>query len=180
MQKLEIKLFFGVGHETTGATTYTESEIRNLLEWIDLDPQEHHAVIDSTSMLGAMPWPRKLSQAFSKMLHVHPISKAIGGISGYFIFSMTEAAMVMIDDNMTEPSWAIPRQLKIAVPSDMKRPLSSIATTKLGPIYDPIKGEMTGVLSTLTAPWHSPKPPFQSCIMKRKLQCGCAQPALDC
>ena len=33
-----IKLFFGVGHETTGATTYTEEVIRNLLTWIDLQP----------------------------------------------------------------------------------------------------------------------------------------------
>ncbi len=145
LQKLGVKLFFGVGHETTGATTYTESEIRNLLDWIDLDPQEHHAVIDSTSMLGAMPWPEEVvASVLKKCCMFTPFQKAIGGISGYFIFSMTKAAMVMIDDNMIEPSWAIPRQLKIAVPSDMKRPLSSIATTKLGPIYDPIKGEMTG------------------------------------
>jgi hypothetical protein len=51
-----VKLFFGVGHETTGATTYSESDIKNLLAWIDSDPEHHHAVLDATSMLGSMPW----------------------------------------------------------------------------------------------------------------------------
>ena len=33
-----IKLIFGVGHETTGATTYNELDIKNLLAWLDADP----------------------------------------------------------------------------------------------------------------------------------------------
>ena len=54
LSAMGISLFFGVGHETTGATTYREEDILNLIEWIDRDPENHHAVIDGTSMLGAM------------------------------------------------------------------------------------------------------------------------------
>jgi hypothetical protein len=56
LERMGIKVFFGVGHETTGATTYSRSEILDLLDWIDRNPAEHHAVLDATSMLGAMPW----------------------------------------------------------------------------------------------------------------------------
>lgn len=49
-------LFIGVGHETTGANTYSESEIEQLLAWLERDPDNRHAVLDATSMLGAMPW----------------------------------------------------------------------------------------------------------------------------
>ena len=59
-----ITLFVGVGHETTGATTYTEAEVQSLLEWIDGDPQNRHAMIDATSMLGAMPWSQPVVDAF--------------------------------------------------------------------------------------------------------------------
>jgi lactate dehydrogenase-like 2-hydroxyacid dehydrogenase/phosphoserine aminotransferase len=140
-----ITLFFGVGHETTGATTYREEDVLNLLEWIDRDPENHHAVIDGTSMLGAMPWAQStVSNVLLKCCMFTPFQKAIGGISGYFIISLTPQALVAIDENMKEPSWAIPRQLKIAVPVDAKRPLSSEITTSLGPIYDPEKEEMLG------------------------------------
>jgi lactate dehydrogenase-like 2-hydroxyacid dehydrogenase/phosphoserine aminotransferase len=145
LNDMGIKLFFGVGHETTGATTYTQQEVENLLAWIDLNPAEHHAVIDATSMLGAMPWDADVvAQVMSKCCMFTPFQKAIGGVSGYFIFSMTAAAMAMIDDNMKEPSWAIPRQLKIAVPTDPKMPLSSDITTSLGPVYDPASNVMMG------------------------------------
>ncbi len=145
LQELGIKLFFGVGHETTGATTYTEAEIKNLLAWIDINPTEHHAVIDSTSMLGAMPWADDIIQSvMEKCCLFTPFQKAIGGVSGYFIFSMTAHAIMMIDENMKNPSWAIPRQLKIAVPVDPKRPLSSEVKTDLGPIYDPAENKMHG------------------------------------
>ncbi len=145
LAEMGVKLFFGVGHETTGATTYTEVEIRNLLGWIDLDPENHHAVIDATSMLGAMPWADEVvTQVLEKCCLFTPFQKAIGGVSGYFIFAMTDAAQAMIDDNMKNPSWAIPRQLKIAIPVDPKMPLSSEVTIRLGPIYDPAKNEMIG------------------------------------
>lgn len=145
LQQQGIKLFFGVGHETTGATTYTEEQIRNLLAWIDLNPQAHHAVIDSTSMLGAMPWSAEtVKEVMQKCCMFTPFQKAIGGISGYFLFSMTPAAENLINQNMQDPSWAIPRQLKIAVPSDAKLPLSSESTTTLGPVYDPEKQAMLG------------------------------------
>lgn len=145
LTEMGVKLFFGVGHETTGATTYTEAEIKNLLAWIDINPTQHHAVIDATSMLGAMPWADEVvTQVLEKCCLFTPFQKAIGGISGYFIFAMTNAAQAMIDDNMKKPSWAIPRQLKIAVPLDPKMPLSSEISTSLGPIYDPAKNEMIG------------------------------------
>ena len=145
LNDLGISLFFGVGHETTGATTYTQDEIENLLSWIDMNPGEHHAVIDATSMLGAMPWEGHIvEQVMRKCCMFTPFQKAIGGISGYFIFAMTEAANAMINDNMKEPSWAIPRQLKIAVPVDPKMPFTSEITTRLGPIYDAGKKTMVG------------------------------------
>ena len=90
LAEMGIKLFFGVGHETTGATTYTEEDIRNLIAWIDRDPENHHAVVDATSMLGAMPWPEDLVRQFvSKCCLFTPFQKAIGGVSGYFIASFT-------------------------------------------------------------------------------------------
>lgn len=145
LSHMGIRLFFGVGHETTGATTFTEGEIRNLLAWIDANPADHHAVIDGTSLLGAMPWPDDVvSQVMEKCCMFTPFQKAIGGVSGYFIFSMTDAAMAMIDENVRDSSWAIPRQLKIAVPRDQKMPLTSEATTSLGPVYDPVSGSMLG------------------------------------
>lgn len=140
-----IKLFFGVGHETTGATTYTQAEITNLLQWIDLDPENHHAIIDSTSMLGSMPWAESVvKEVMRKCCMFTPFQKAVGGVSGYFIFSITEQAIELIEGNMKNPSWAIPRQLKIAVPTDPKRPISSDITTSLGPLYDPAKKAMIG------------------------------------
>ncbi|NQU57054.1 MAG: phosphoglycerate dehydrogenase [Rhodospirillales bacterium] len=152
LNDMGVKLFFGVGHETTGATTYTQDEINNLLTWIDSNPEENHAVIDATSMLGAMPWDDDVvAQVLSKCCMFTPFQKAIGGVSGYFIFSMTEAARAMIDDNMKDPSWAIPRQLKIAVPVDPKMPLSSKITTSLGPVYDPAnKAMMGGIINTFS------------------------------
>ena len=55
MKTKGVKLFFGVGHETTGATTYNAQDIKNLLAWLDADPGQHHAVLDATSLLGSMP-----------------------------------------------------------------------------------------------------------------------------
>ncbi|MEH6456506.1 MAG: NAD(P)-dependent oxidoreductase [Cocleimonas sp.] len=145
LMAMGVTLFFGVGHETTGATTYREEDILNLLEWIDRDPENHHAVIDGTSMLGAMPWADStVESVLLKCCLFTPFQKAIGGISGYFIVSLTPQALALIDDNMKQPSWAIPRQLKIAVPVDAKRPLTSEITTALGPIYDPEKEVMLG------------------------------------
>ncbi len=145
LQQQGVKLFFGVGHETTGATCYTENEIKNLLAWIDLDPQHHHAVIDATSMLGAMPWSTDLvNQMLEKCNMFMPFQKAIGGISGYYVISLTPMALELIDHNQQQPSWAIPRQLKISVPVDGALPLSSKKSTALGPIYDPKKGQMQG------------------------------------
>ena len=68
LNAMGVKLFVGVGHETTGATTYTEEDVTNLLAWIDIDPANHHAIIDATSMLGAMPWSQASVTAFTERM----------------------------------------------------------------------------------------------------------------
>lgn len=145
LQAMGVKLFVGVGHETTGATTYDEQDVRNLLAWIDADPAAHHALIDGTSLLGAMPWPDDLvAQVLSKACFFMPFQKAVGGIAGYFVASFTPEAMALIESNVQAPGWAIPRHLKLAVPKDAKRPLSGEKTTALGPIYDARQDKMLG------------------------------------
>ena len=145
LQKMGIKIFVGVGHETTGATTYTEGDVSNLLAWIDLDPAGHHAVIDATSMLGAMPWKTEtVREVMNKCCLFMPFQKAIGGISGYYTASFTPQALQLIEDNQKDPAWAIARQLKIVVPVDPKKPLSGEKTVNLGPIYDPEVDKMLG------------------------------------
>jgi hypothetical protein len=110
-----VKLVFGVGHETTGATTYSTTDIRNLLDWIDSDPEQHHAILDATSMLGAMPWGEGIvREALTKCCFFMPFQKAIGGISGYFVISLTPQALALVEANQKTPGFAIPRQLKLA------------------------------------------------------------------
>ena len=122
LEEMNIKLFVGVGHETTGATTYTKQDVLNLIEWLDRDPPHHHAVLDATSMLGAMPWGADVvAQLIGKCCMFMPFQKAIGGISGYFVVSLTPQALNLVELNQKTPSWAIPRQLKIAVPRDPKK-----------------------------------------------------------
>ncbi|MFO1173535.1 MAG: NAD(P)-dependent oxidoreductase [Hyphomicrobiaceae bacterium] len=145
LERMGIRLFIGVGHETTGASTYTEEEMRNLLEWIDRNPAEHHAVLDATSMLGAMPWGAEVVRAvMTKCCMFMPFQKAIGGISGYYVASFTPHALDLIEKNQKDPAWAIPRQLKIVPPVDPKRPLTGERTVKVGPIYDPAEDKMLG------------------------------------
>lgn len=152
LERMGIKVFFGVGHETTGATTYSRAEILNLLDWIDRNPAEHHAVLDATSMLGAMPWGDDVvQQVMSKCCLFMPFQKAIGGISGYFLVSFTPQALALVEENQKTPSWAIPRQLKLAAPVDPKMPLTGERTVKLGPIYDPAENRMVGgVINTFS------------------------------
>ena len=94
LERMGIKLFIGVGHETTGASTYSTADIANLLDWLDRNPAEHHAVLDATSMLGAMPWDRRTVEAvLAKCCLFTPFQKAIGGISGYYVASFTPQAI---------------------------------------------------------------------------------------
>jgi phosphoserine aminotransferase len=145
LQALGVKLFVGVGHETTGGTTYNESDVRNLVEWLDLDPQNHHALMDGTSLLGAMPWRADAVQALlHKACFFMPFQKAVGGVPGYFAATFTPAAIALIEKNVRQPGWAIPRHLKLAVPKDAQRPLSGEKTTELGPFYDPVADKMLG------------------------------------
>ncbi|MCB1378025.1 MAG: phosphoglycerate dehydrogenase [Alphaproteobacteria bacterium] len=152
LERMGIKVFFGVGHETTGATTYTRDEILNLLDWIDRNPNDHHAVLDATSMLGAMPWGEDIvRQVMAKCCLFMPFQKAIGGISGYFLASFTPQALSLIEENQKTPSWAIPRQLKLAAPADAKRPLTGGRSVALGPFYDPAQNKMLGgVINTFS------------------------------
>ena len=145
LEAMNISLFFGVGHETTGATVFSEGDIQNLLEWIERDSDNRHAIIDSTSLLGAMPWSdATIARMMDACCMFSPFQKAIGGVSGYFLVSLTPQAISLIESNMENPSWAIPRQLKIAVPEDATKPLSSKITTSLGPIYNPANNSMQG------------------------------------
>ena len=149
----DVSLFVGVGHETTGATTYTQEEVERLLEWLAGDPKNRHAMVDVTSLLGAMTWTEDVVQKFMAQCCLFtPFQKAIGGVSGYFLASFTPEAMALISANMADPSWAIPRQLKLSVPTDAKRPLSGESSVGLGPFYDPAAGKMTGgVINTYSA-----------------------------
>lgn len=152
LAKMGIKLFIGVGHETTGATTYSARDVQELLAWIAMNPAEHHAVLDATSMLGAMPWGEALvREVTTKCCMFMPFQKAIGGISGYYVASFTPAALDLIERNQKKPSWAIPRQLKIAAPVDPKMPLTGERTVNVGPIYDPAQNKMLGgVINTFS------------------------------
>ncbi|MCA3555513.1 NAD(P)-dependent oxidoreductase [Aestuariivirga sp.] len=152
LERMGVKVFFGVGHETTGATTYSRADIENLLDWIDRNPAEHHAVLDATSMLGAMPWGEELvAQVMSKCCLFMPFQKAIGGVSGYFLVSFTPHALARVEENQKKPSWAIPRQLKLAPPADPKLPLSGGRTVQLGPFYDAQENRMVGgVINTFS------------------------------
>lgn len=150
---LGISVFVGVGHETTGANSYTDREINELLAWLDADPENRHAVFDATSMLGAMPWPAETVRAvMAKCCLFMPFQKAIGGVSGYFVASFTPSALALIERNQKNPSWAIPRQLKIAPPLDPKQPLSSKRSVDAGPFYDADQDKMLGgVINTYSA-----------------------------
>ncbi len=150
LETMGVRVFMGVGHETTGAMDYSVSDIQNLLEWIDRDPNRHHAVIDSTSMIGAMPWGEKLvEEVVAKCCMFMPLQKAIGGNSGYYVISLTPQSLELINKNQNNPSWSIPRQVKIALPKDPRKPLSSEVTTDLGPLYDPVSETMnSGVINT--------------------------------
>lgn len=153
LEALGITLFVGVGHETTGATTYTTEEVRSLLEWLARDPENRHAMIDATSMLGGMPWPDDVVEAFmTKCCIFTPFQKAIGGVSGYFLASFTPAAMELIESNQKNPAWAIARQLKLVVPKDAKKPLTGEKTVAMGPFYDAAADQMTGgVINTFSS-----------------------------
>ena len=145
LEAMGIRLFVGVGHETTGATTYNETDVRNLLAWIDGDPGSRHALIDGTSMLGAMPWSDDLvRQLLDKACFFMPFQKAVGGIAGYFAATFTPQAIELIEKNLRNPAWAIPRHLKLSVPRDAKRPITGEQTTSLGPFYDAEQDKMLG------------------------------------
>ncbi|NKK68905.1 phosphoglycerate dehydrogenase [Rhizobium leguminosarum bv. viciae] len=153
LSALGVSIFVGVGHETTGANAYTSREIHELLNWIDGDPANRHAVFDATSMLGAMPWePELVDAVMAKCCLFMPFQKAIGGVSGYFVASFTPHALALVEKNQQDPSWAIPRQLKIAPPIDARQPLSAKRSVDAGPFYDAAEDRMLGgVINTYSA-----------------------------
>jgi len=92
-----------------------------------------------------MPWPQDLvTQLLAKACFFMPFQKAVGGVAGYFAATFTAQALALIEKNLRNPAWAIPRHLKLTVPRDAKRPLSSEQTTSLGPFYDPAQDKMLG------------------------------------
>jgi phosphoserine aminotransferase len=147
-----IDVFFGVGHETTGATTYTESDIDNLLTWLAGDPNSRHAMLDATSLLGAMPWSAKTVAALtSKCCFFMPFQKAIGGIAGYYVISFTPQALALVETNAKAPLSPIPRQFKLASPADNRKPLTGERSVAIGPFYDPSTDKMAGgVINTFS------------------------------
>jgi len=153
LEALGTTLFVGVGHETTGANTYSATEIEGLLTWLEADPDNRHAVLDATSMLGAMPWGEALvRKVLAKCCVFMPFQKAIGGISGYFIVSFTPEALKIVQHNQDDPAWSIPRQLKLVPPLDAQRPLSGERSVAIGPFYDAEQDRMLGgVINTYSA-----------------------------
>ncbi|MDH7785621.1 phosphoserine aminotransferase [Ochrobactrum sp. 19YEA23] len=153
LKSKRIRLLIGVGHETTGATSYSSADIRNLCDWIDADPDNHHAVLDATSLLGAMAWEQSLIKAvMEKCCLFTPLQKAIGGIAGYFVASFTPYALALVERNQQNQSWFIPRQLRLTAPLDPKRPLSGQSSVEIGPFYDPSTDRMLGgVINTYSA-----------------------------
>ena len=153
LDEMGVKLVFGVGHETSGATTYNLTDIRNLIDWIDRDPARNHAIIDATSLLGAMPWPKELITEFLRKCNFFtPFQKAIGGATGYYAITLTPSARTFIDINQVNPGFAIPRQHKIAVPENPAEALTSRKSVDFGPVYDPQDDRMMGgVINTFSA-----------------------------
>ena len=152
-EALGTTLFVGVGHETTGANSYSRAEVEELLKWLDGDPANRHAVFDATSMLGAMPWVEELvREVLAKCCVFMPFQKAIGGISGYFVVSFTPQALKLVESNQNDPAWAIPRQLKLAPPADAKLPVTGKRSLAIGPFYDAAQQRMIGgVINTYSA-----------------------------
>ncbi|MAZ20985.1 hypothetical protein [Roseovarius sp.] len=145
LERRGIRLFIGVGHETTGASTYTTAQMRGLLDWLAGDPENRHAILDATSLLGAMPWSEAMNaEVLARCCVFMPLQKAIGGVAGYWVASFTPQALAQIERNLQRPSWAIPRQQCLAVPTDPSRPLSGGRSVANGPFYDPVADRMTG------------------------------------
>ncbi|MCA0434717.1 MAG: hypothetical protein LCH46_15840 [Proteobacteria bacterium] len=147
-----VKLFFGVGHETTGASTYSRIDVQHLINWLDADAANHHAVIDATSLLGAMTWGQEMThKVMTKCCLFMPLQKAIGGAPGYYLLSLTPQALSLADRNSGDPIVPIPRQMKLAVPVNQKWPLSGRRSVHVGPIYDAHDDRMLGgVINTFS------------------------------
>ena len=166
LEKMGIKIFVGVGHETTGATTYAVADISNLLDWIERNSTEHHAILDSTSMLGAMPWgPEIVRRVMSECCLFTPFQKAIGGISGYYIASLTPQMLALIEANQKTPSWAIPRQLQLAAPltPSARSPVNAVLASAPCMIQPPTK--WWAASSTPTARSPLPRLLLDCCVL---------------
>src|SRR6185369_7681454 len=86
--------------------------------------------------------PRDTASGEGVLLHALPESGRRCG--RLFRSTFTAQALALIEKNLRNPAWAIPRHLKLTVPRDAKRPLSSEQTTSLGPFYDPAQDKMLG------------------------------------
>ena len=69
----------------------------------------------------------------------------MAGFPDIGVASFTPQALALIEANQKNPSWAIPRQLKIVAPLHAtKRPLTGARSVNAGPIYDPAQDKMLG------------------------------------
>lgn len=145
LEAKKIQVFMGVGHETTGATTYNEQDIKILLEWRRRDPKNRHIIIDGTSLLGAMPWSKEVRDEFMREVNIFtPAQKAMSGSEGLALVSLTPEARAQIDANMLNPGWPIPRETSLAVAEKPANPFSSKYSVDFGPFYDTKIGKMHG------------------------------------
>ena len=56
-------------------------------------------------MLGAMPWGEAtVAEVMAKCCLFLPFQKAVGGISGYYVVSLTVPALELIEANQKNPS----------------------------------------------------------------------------
>jgi phosphoglycerate dehydrogenase-like enzyme/phosphoserine aminotransferase len=142
LEKKNIKVFVGVGNETTGATTYNQQDIKNLLDWINRDRENHQVILDATSLMGAVNLPKEMyREVMEKCCVFTPAQKAIGGEAGLALFSLTPQAQGLIDRNVKDLKWPAPREYQIATlnPSD-----TTERSVEFGPFYAHASDKMLG------------------------------------
>lgn len=152
LERMGIKVFFGVGHETTGATTYSRADILNLLDWIDRNPAEHHAGArcDLDAGCDAMGAGDR-GAGDGQVLPVHAVSKGHRRHLGLFPCVVHAAGA---GPGGRKPEGAVmghSASAETRAPVDPKMPLSGKRSVDLGPIYDPLANKMVGgVINTFS------------------------------
>lgn len=123
-----VKFIVGVGNETSFCSKYNEQDMKNLYDWVDLDKSNHHAIVDSTSLIGAM------DMSFEHINFFSPPQKAAAGVPGIAILGIRSETASYIEQ--ANPKWHIEAVFDFA-PTDPKTGKRSIAS---GPFYNPETG----------------------------------------